>query len=95
MLTAESAIIPRVGIALWLLSGVAAFFIARIIPLQRPRRWWPELMVGILVALLFGIVATALDFGGWNELDWRAGAFCAFGSLAVVGIMRVITQRSS
>jgi hypothetical protein len=78
------------GIALWLVSGLAMALLARIIPLGRGRWVWGELILAIVTAFLLGVAATALDFGGWNELDWRAAAFCAAGSLAIVGIVRVI-----
>lgn len=83
------------GTVLWLISGIVAFLIARIVPHARPRRWWPELIGTLVTALLLGAVATALDFGGWNELDWRAGAFCILGSLGIAGILRVITHKTS
>jgi hypothetical protein len=40
--------------------------------------------------LIAGAVATALDFGGWNEPDWRAGVFAFASALAVIGWMRAI-----
>jgi uncharacterized membrane protein SirB2 len=80
------------GIVLWLVSGLAVFLIARIIP--SGRGWWVgELIVTLVAAFLLGVAATALDFGGWREMDWRAAAFCAFGSFAVAGIIRVFTRK--
>jgi hypothetical protein len=78
-----------VGIALWLAGGAAAFLIARIVPWAR-RGWWLELAVTLTVALLLGVLATALDFGGWKELEWRAGLFAFFGSFAAAGSIRVL-----
>ena len=77
------------GIALWLVSAAAAFVVARILPLRRGRAWLGELSAAIVAALLLGIVATALDFGGWNELDWRAGLFTFFGALTAIAILRL------
>ena len=77
------------GIALWLLCGVVSFGIARLIPFAR-RSPWLELAVTVTVALLLGVLATALDFGGWNEPDWRAGLFTFFGSFAAAGSIRVL-----
>ena len=76
------------GIGLWFGSGVAAWILARIVPLGRPERPWVELAAAIVTALLLGTVATALDFGGWNEADWRAGAFAALGAFAAIGMAR-------
>jgi hypothetical protein len=76
------------GAAVWIAAGAAAFLIARIIPLRRTRRFVPELIVSILAAFLLGVAATALDFGGWKELDWRAALFAFLGSMAAIGAMR-------
>jgi hypothetical protein len=77
------------GVGLWLGSGVAAWILARIIPLRRGRRGWGELVASITVALLLGVLATGLDFGGWNEPDFRAGAFVFVGAFAAIGVTRV------
>jgi hypothetical protein len=82
-----------VGVALWIASGLLAFLTARIIPFATGRRF-PELMTAILLAMLAGVTATALDFGGWATADWRAGGFAYFVSLAGVGMLRVIRPRS-
>jgi uncharacterized membrane protein YeaQ/YmgE (transglycosylase-associated protein family) len=82
-----------VGISLWLASGAAVFAIARVVPPGRPRGWLAELIVSILTALLLGAVATALDFGGWQEPDWRAGVFAALGAFAAVGLLRATGNR--
>src|SRR5438067_1776182 len=58
-------------IALWLLCALVVFFTIRNIRLLRPAAWIGELFAVVIAALLLGGVATALDFGGWNELDWR------------------------
>jgi uncharacterized membrane protein YeaQ/YmgE (transglycosylase-associated protein family) len=81
------------GIALWLGCALVVFIIARRIRYARPARWFGELFAAILSALVMGVIATALDFGGWNELDWRAGVFCFLGSAAVVGGVRLFGLR--
>jgi uncharacterized membrane protein SirB2 len=80
-----------VGLALWLTCGLVAFAIARFVPSTRRRRWLGELVVAILLAFLLGVAATALDFGGYRELDWRAGLFAFLGSAAAVGVFRLLT----
>lgn len=82
------------GIALWIASGVLAFALARLLPFGRTPRWFAELAAATLVALLFGFLATALDFGGWNELEWRAGVFAFLGAFAAAGVVRGITMRA-
>ena len=42
------------------------------------------------VSFLAGLSATALDFGGWGEVDWRAGAFVIFCAFAAIGCSRAI-----
>jgi hypothetical protein len=79
------------GIALWTGCAVAVFLSARSVPFGRPHRWIWELIAALASALVLGVVATALDFGGWNEPDWRAGLFVFFGSAAVIGVMRIVS----
>ena len=82
------------GIAFWSAGGLAAWIVARIIPRGgRPGRWLAELLIAIPSALVLGLAATALDFGGWRELDWRAGLFAFSGALAILGCFRLVTVR--
>jgi hypothetical protein len=78
------------GIVLWLACAAAVFFLARAVPFARPIPWKGELFAAVISALLLGELATALDFGGWNEPDWRAGLFVFLGTAAVVGVIRVM-----
>ena len=56
------------------------------------RTGWPrELVAAVVAALAFGVVATALDFGGWNEPDWRAGVFAALGAVAAIALVRLLS----
>lgn len=79
------------GIALWIAAGALAAVIARIIRPGRPRRVWFECLTAVVASLFCGVLATALDFGGWKELDWRAGAFATAGTLAVLAGARVVS----
>ncbi len=84
------------GIALWAASGAVAFAAARPIAAGRPQGYAAEAIVAVAAGLVAGVAATALDFGGWNELDWRAAAFailCAFAAVACLRIFR-LTRRS-
>ena len=78
------------GIALWAASGIAAFLIARNVPAGRSTARRVELLLAIVAALLLGVVATALDFGGWRELEWRAGVLCFLGAFAALGAWRLV-----
>lgn len=78
------------GIVLWLACGGAALVLARIVPAGRTRRWLAETFIALVVAFACGVIATALDFGGWKELDWRAGAFAFLGAFAAIGLIRAM-----
>jgi hypothetical protein len=80
-----------VGIALWLTSALLSFALARLIPAGRRRPWFGELVTALLAGMLLGVLATALDFGGWAELDWRAALFVFLGSLAAVAVFRHVS----
>jgi ribose/xylose/arabinose/galactoside ABC-type transport system permease subunit len=77
------------GMVLWIACGAAVFFVIRNIRFGRPVEWMGELFTLLLGSLVLGGVATALDFGGWNELDWRAAVFVVFGCFAIAGVIRV------
>jgi hypothetical protein len=70
--------------------AAAVFLVIRRVPLGRSASWIAELFAVILSALFLGALATALDFGGWNEPDWRAGLFVLFGSAAIAGAVRLV-----
>jgi hypothetical protein len=77
------------GIALWIGCAAAVFLSARYVSYARPGRWMGELILAVASAIVFGLIATALDFGGWNEPDWRADLFEFFGSAAAIGALRL------
>ena len=81
------------GIGLWLVSGALAFGAAMWMKTGAVFSWPVELTIASGAALLSGFAATAFDFGGWNELEWRAGLFCFFCSAAALAIARLLHQR--
>jgi hypothetical protein len=83
------------GAALWVVSALSAFLIARIVPAGRRQDYLRELMVAVVAALLFGVAATVLDFGGWREPEWRASLFALFGALAAVAAYRGLQFRNT
>ena len=74
---------------MWALCGVAAAALARLVPVGKDQRFLTEGFVALGTALLLGVIATILDFGGWNELDWRAGIFAGTGAFAAIGLLRL------
>ena len=81
----------RMGVTLWIAAGLMAWIVARIMPMARPRSWIAELALSLITGALLGLAATAADFGGWREPDWRAGLFAFFGAFAVLGVFRLVT----
>lgn len=77
------------GLALWVAAGVAAAAISRFVIYGRPDAWLLEALAAAVTAIVFGVVATALDFGGWREVDWRAGLFAFAGAALVIALMRL------
>ena len=78
------------GIGLWMLCAAAVFLVIRLVPFARPASWIAESFTAIISALVLGALATALDFGGWNEPDWRAALFVFFSVTAALAMVRVV-----
>ena len=78
------------GTTSWVVAGLAAFLMAQIIPHGRRGRIWKELLLALVGAFMGGMAATALDFGGWSVLEWRAAAFAFFAALVILGLLRII-----
>ena len=78
------------GAALWLLAAVLGFAVARIVPSGRPPRFLTEFLLAAGAAVVIGVTSTALDFGGWNEPDWRAGVFVLFAVLVILAVPRLV-----
>ena len=79
--------------SLWMLAGGAAWIIARFIPHGRTPA--AEAITSYVVANLAGLTATALDFGGFSEPDWRAGLFvflCVAAAVAMVRVVRLLAS---
>lgn len=98
MLTVEvAAFAPDnrfVGALSWVVAGVVALLLARWIPIGFVRHPVLEATVSLLAAIAFGAAATALDFGGWAEADWRAALFALLGSFGAIGAARLGRQSS-
>lgn len=75
------------GTLLWLAAGALSFTLARFMPPGRGG-WRGELALSLATSFVLGVFATALDFGGWKEPDWRAVLFAALGSLAAIALLR-------
>lgn len=80
------------GLLSWIGAAAASFLLTRVIEARR-RAWWLELIAGLLGAVVAGIVATALDFGGWATADGRAVAFSGISALLAIGVLRARMRR--
>lgn len=81
-----------IGFASWIAAGAIAFVVGFMVRTGRPRTVWLELSIAMFASLAAGMAATALDFGGWNELDPRAEFFVFFVVLAAIGLTRVSSR---
>lgn len=73
---------------MWIICGLAATLVARVMPAGRTSRWLVEALIAVMAAVVLGFVASALDFGGWKEIDARAAALAAAGAFAMIGLTR-------
>ncbi len=78
------------GAALWATSALSVFLVARIVPAGRAPNYLTEFGIALAAALAFGVLATALDFGGWRDTDWRALVFVLLGTAAATGAQRAL-----
>ena len=84
------------GVGLWMIAGAAAWIAARFVPAGRAGP--AEAVAALVAAAAGGAGATALDFGGWNEPDWRAALFaffCAAAGIAMVRVARLAGSRAA
>ncbi|MHB0970890.1 MAG: hypothetical protein ACYC7A_12635 [Thermoanaerobaculia bacterium] len=78
------------GFILWCAAGTAAFAIGRTLPHRSGAT--REALIALACAVIAGIAATAFDFGGWNELEPRAGFLAFFVGLASIALVRIATR---
>lgn len=76
------------GFFTWVAAGLMAFGLSRLVKRGRVRGVLVELMLALCSAILAGIIATALDFGGWAVFDVRAGLFALATAFAILGLAR-------
>jgi hypothetical protein len=77
------------GLVLWFAAGAIAWAAVRFVAIGKTHSAI-EFAAAIIAAGAFGLLATALDFGGWREPDWRAALFAFFGALTVLGAIRAL-----
>ncbi len=79
------------GLISWVVLGALAGFIGRrIMPGKDPGGCFVTPLIGIVGALVGGLVATWLGFGGISGFDWRSLIIAILGALVVLFIWRKI-----
>jgi uncharacterized membrane protein YeaQ/YmgE (transglycosylase-associated protein family) len=82
------------GLGSWLAVGVLASAGARFLPPGRAAGGCVvTVLVGIAGALLGGLLATYLRFGGLSAFDLRSLAIAALGALLLLMLLRLATRR--
>ena len=76
------------GLLSWLASGLFAAVIAGRIR-RRSRDWRMEGVVAVMAALVAGLAATAMDFGGLEVLDFRAVLFSFLVAAVAIAAVRL------
>ncbi len=78
------------GLISWLLMGGAAGLLgARLLPGRPPLGWGLGLATGAGGALLGGLLATVLGFGGLAGWDLRGQATATFGAVLCLLLVRI------
>jgi len=77
------------GILAWLAAATAAHLITFPLRAGRIHGRLAEWMVAAVAALVAGMVATRLDFGGWNQPGLEVSLFAFLSAGAAVGTWRL------
>lgn len=86
------------GILSWIAMGLIAGLLARLLlPGRDPAGLWVAVIVGIVGALVGGLLATWLGFGGISGFDLRSVAIATLGGivfLVVVRLLKALSQQN-
>lgn len=78
------------GILVWLAAATAAHLITYPIRTGRAQGRIVEWTIAAAASIVAGLVATRLDFGGWNEPGVQAALFAFFTAAAAIGLWRLL-----
>lgn len=82
------------GLLSWLLSGTVTGFVARGVIPGRPRMSLAAaVLVGIWGALVGGVLATGLGFGGLVSFDLRSAATSVLAAVFLLLVVRAASLR--
>jgi uncharacterized membrane protein YeaQ/YmgE (transglycosylase-associated protein family) len=81
------------GAIAWVACGLLLAVVLRLLPPWRGSSWLPTLVTGLIGALVGGVLATLLGFGGLAAFDWRSLATAALAALlALLGLALARTR---
>jgi uncharacterized membrane protein YeaQ/YmgE (transglycosylase-associated protein family) len=83
------------GLGSWVLMGLLAGIVAKfLLPGKDPGGCVLTVAIGIAGALLGGLLATYLGFGGISGFDIRSFVIATLGSLVLLLLLRVLKKKS-
>ncbi len=80
-----------IGLLCWLAIGLVAGLGARMLPGKPPLGQAQAILIGLGGAVLGGLLATVLDFGGLAAFDARALVTAALSAVLCLLLLRTLT----
>ncbi|HXO18638.1 MAG TPA: GlsB/YeaQ/YmgE family stress response membrane protein [Thermoanaerobaculia bacterium] len=82
------------GLLSWIVFGLIAGLIAKmLVPGRDPGGCVLTVVLGVVGALIGGVLATALGYGGISGFDWRSLGIAVLGSILLLLIGRLFRRR--
>lgn len=79
------------GILSWIVLGLVAGIIAKmLVPGRDPGGCIVTTVIGIVGAVLGGMLSTALGFGGIQSFDLRSMAIAVLGAVLLLALLRLL-----
>jgi len=81
------------NLILWLVLGALAGFLARLILGYATGRWWLDILLGILGAVVGGYIAVALGLGPVTGFNLYSLLIAILGACLLLVIIRLVRRR--
>jgi uncharacterized membrane protein YeaQ/YmgE (transglycosylase-associated protein family) len=82
------------GAIAWSVAGLLLAAVLRLLPPWRGSSWLLALAVGLVGALVGGVLATVLGFGGLAAFDLRSLATAGLGALLALLVLALARTRT-
>lgn len=83
------------GVIAWIILGLIAGVIAKLImPGKDPGGFIVTILLGIAGALLGGFIASAMGFGGMDEIDIGSIVIAVLGAILLLVIYRFVKRKT-